>query len=42
MIARPTHIRYAVLAALCTATLIAYVHRNCMSVAEKEMRPTSG
>jgi MFS family permease len=42
MTARPTHVRYAVLAAICTATLLAYVHRNCMGVAEKEMGVAMG
>src|SRR5439155_14942168 len=30
--------RYLVLAGLCLATLIAYVHRNSIGVAEKEIR----
>lgn len=39
---RPTHVRYLVLAAVCTATLLAYVHRNCVSVVEKEIRADLG
>jgi ACS family glucarate transporter-like MFS transporter len=37
-----THVRYLVLAGLCTATLIAYVHRNSIAVAEKTMRRDLG
>jgi MFS family permease len=36
--ARPTSVRYAVLAWLCVATTIAYVDRGCLSVAEKQIR----
>lgn len=36
--ARPTWTRYRVLAWLCLAATIAYVHRNCISVAEGDVR----
>lgn len=42
MIGRPSHVRYLVLVALCTATLLAYVHRNAVSVVEKEIRADLG
>src|SRR5262249_6398578 len=35
---RPTLVRYGVLAALCLAATIAYVHRNCIGVAEEDIR----
>ncbi|MEX2118840.1 MAG: MFS transporter [Pirellulales bacterium] len=35
---RPTHVRYWVLAWLCAAAVIAYVHRNVLSVMEDEVR----
>src|SRR5262245_35186434 len=38
----PTRVRYAVLAALCLATLLAYVQRNSIGVAEREVRDDLG
>src|SRR5713226_3185538 len=38
----PTRVRYIVLAGLCAVTLIAYVHRNSIAVAEKEIRADLG
>ena len=29
---RPTHVRYLVLGALCTAAVIAYIHRGCLAL----------
>jgi MFS family permease len=38
----PSHTRYAVLLGLCLVTVIGYVHRNSIAVAEKEMRTDLG
>src|ERR1700730_8218837 len=35
---RPTHVRYFVLAALCAAAMIAYIHRSCISVPAKTIQ----
>jgi MFS family permease len=40
--AAPTRVRYVVVAALCLAVAIAYVHRNCVGVAEEEVRADLG
>jgi sugar phosphate permease len=37
-LSRPTPVRYVVLAALCFAAVIAYVHRSCLSVPERSIR----
>lgn len=34
----PTRVRYVVMVWLCTAAIIAYVQRNCISVAEEDIR----
>src|SRR5947208_2711027 len=39
---RPTKVRYLVLASLCLAATLAYIPRNCINVAEKNIRSDLG
>src|SRR3954463_5331206 len=38
----PTQVRYIVLAFLCLAAMLAYIPRNCLGVAEKDIRSSLG
>jgi len=40
--ARPTRTRYVVLGALCTAAVIAYIHRGCLSVPKQTIQSDLG
>src|SRR5204863_5669439 len=39
---RPTWVRYLVLASLCLAAMLAYIPRNCIGVAEADIRSDLG
>jgi len=39
---QPTRVRYLVLASLCLAAMLAYIPRNCLGVAEKDIRSELG
>ncbi len=39
---RPTLVRYGVLGALCLAATVSYIHRNCIAIAEEDVRRDLG